>query len=233
MAHVVFPRENGYREERPGDRTRRSLEVGVGKSVSMEGKSVKRAGEHLGMSPARYRSGGEGMLIRFAVARTDLGWVLVAGTGRGLCAIDLGDSRKALVDALKARFDKAEHREGDPESVRWLRRVTESIASPRRGLDLPLDIRGTAFQRRVWQELRRIPAGGTASYGEVARRIGKPGSARAVARACASNPLALAVPCHRVVRSDGDPGGYRSGVERKRTLLEREAKEEGGQPDPM
>jgi AraC family transcriptional regulator, regulatory protein of adaptative response / methylated-DNA-[protein]-cysteine methyltransferase len=179
-------------------------------------------GDHLGMSPARYRSGGEGILIRYAVARTDLGWVLVAGTERGVCAIDLGDSREALIHAFKARFDRAEHREGDPESVRWLRRVTESIVSPRRGLDLPLDIRGTAFQRRVWQELRRIPAGKTASYGEVARRIGKPGSARAVARACASNPLALAVPCHRVVRSDGNPGGYRWGVERKRALLERE-----------
>ncbi len=168
------------------------------------------------------------MLIRFAVARTDLGWVLVAGTERGICAIDIGDSRVALVDALKARFDRAEHCEGDPEFVRWVCRVAESIVSPRRGLVLPLDIRGTAFQRRVWEELRRIPAGRTASYGEVARRIGKPGSARAVAQACASNSLALAVPCHRVVRSDGDPGGYRWGVERKRALLEREAKGEGG-----
>jgi len=160
--------------------------------------------------------------IRFAASRTDLGWVLVAGTGRGLRAILLGDSREGLVDALKARFGKGAHFEEDPESVRWVRRVTEWIASPRRGLDLPLEILGTAFQRRVWGELRRIPAGGTASYGEVARRIGKPGAARAVGRACASNPLALAVPCHRVVRSDGDPGGYRWGVERKCALLERE-----------
>jgi AraC family transcriptional regulator, regulatory protein of adaptative response / methylated-DNA-[protein]-cysteine methyltransferase len=186
------------------------------------------AGGHLGMSPARYRSGGEGIPIRFAVARTDLGWVLVAGTEWGICAIDLGDSREALVVAFKARFVQAELCEGDPQFVRWLRRVTESIASPRRGLVLPLDIRGTAFQRRVWEELCRIPAGRMASYGEVARRIGKPGSARAVARACASNPLALAVPCHRVVRSDGDPGGYRWGVERKRALLKREAKGKGG-----
>jgi len=169
------------------------------------------------------RSCDEGIPIRFATARTGFGWVLVAGTERGICAISLGDSRAVLVDALKARFDKTEHRQGDPDLVRWVYRVTESIVSPRRGLDLPLDIRGTAFQRRVWQELRRIPAGSTASYGEVARRIGKPGSARAVARACASNPLVLAVPCHRVVRSDGDPGGYRCGVERKRALLEREA----------
>ena len=178
-------------------------------SVSIKRKSVKRAG-------------GEGERIRFAVGRTDLGWVLVAGTKRGLRAIVLGDSREALIDTFKDRFGTGEHREGDPESLRWLRRVAEWIASPRRDLDLPLDIRGTAFQRRVWRELRRIPAGRTASYGEVARRIGKPGSARAVARACASNPLALAVPCHRVIRSDGGSGGYRGGVARKRALLERE-----------
>ena len=189
----------------------------------MEEKSVKTAGERLGGSPAKHRSGREVEPIRFAVARADLGWVLVAGTGRGLCAIGLGDSREGLIDALAARFGRGEYFEGDPESIRWLRRVTASIVSPRRVLDLPLDIRGTAFQRRVWQELRRIPVGRTASYGEVARRIGKPGSARAVARACASNPLALAVPCHRVVRSDGDPGGYRGGIERKIALLEREA----------
>jgi AraC family transcriptional regulator of adaptative response/methylated-DNA-[protein]-cysteine methyltransferase len=188
----------------------------------MEGKSVKRPGERRGTSRATLRSGGEGAAIRFAVGRTDLGWVLVAGAGRGLQAILLGDSREALIDLLKNRFGKGEHREGDPEAVRWLRRVTEWIVSPRRDLDLPLDIRGTDFQRRVWRELRRIPVGTTASYGEVARRIGKPGSARAVGRACASNPLVLAVPCHRVVRGDGDLGGFGCGVERKRALLERE-----------
>jgi AraC family transcriptional regulator of adaptative response/methylated-DNA-[protein]-cysteine methyltransferase len=209
---------------RPGVTVTRALyDAGFGSGSRL----YAQAGEHLGMSPARYRSGGEGVPIRFAVARTDLGWVLVAGTGLGICAIDLGDSREALIDAFKGRFDKAEHCEGDREFVRWLSRVTESIVSPRRGLDLPLDIRGTAFQRRVWQELRRIPAGRTVSYGEVARRIGKPGSARAVGRACASNPFAVAVPCHRVVRCDGDPGGYRWGVERKRALLERETKRGG------
>ncbi|MGB5197433.1 MAG: methylated-DNA--[protein]-cysteine S-methyltransferase [Candidatus Deferrimicrobium sp.] len=185
---------------------------------------MKRAGEHRGKSSATRRSGEEREPIRFAVARTDLGWVLVAGTTRGLRAIDLGDSRRALIDALQSRFGRGEYSEGDPESVRWLRRVTESIVSPRRGLDLPLDIRGTAFQQKVWKELRRIPAGSTASYGEVARRIGNPRAARAVARACATNPLPLAVPCHRVVRGDGDPGGYRGGIERKLALLEREAR---------
>ncbi|MFZ2223958.1 MAG: methylated-DNA--[protein]-cysteine S-methyltransferase [Candidatus Deferrimicrobium sp.] len=198
--------------------------MAVGKSVSMEEKGVKRAGEHRGKSSATRRSGEEREPIRFAVARTDLGWVLVAGTTRGLRAIDLGDSRRALIDALQSRFGRGEYSEGDPESVRWLRRVTESIVSPRRGLDLPLDIRGTAFQQKVWKELRRIPAGSTASYGEVARRIGNPRAARAVARACATNPLPLAVPCHRVVRGDGDPGGYRGGIERKLALLEREAR---------
>jgi len=196
----------------------------------MEEKYMKRAGEHRGISPGKHRSRGEVEPIRFAVARTDLGWVLVAGTVRGLCVIDIGDSRRALIDALKARFGRGEYFEGDPESVRWLRRVTESIVSPRRDLDLPLDIHGTSFQRRVWQELRRIPAGATASYGEVARRIGKPGSARAVARACATNSLPLAVPCHRVVRSDGELGGYRGGVERKRALLEREARSSSASP---
>lgn len=190
----------------------------------MKERIVRKAVERLGGFPATHHPGREVEPIRFAVARADLGWVLVAGTGRGLCAISLGDSREGLIDALKARFGRGEYFEGDPGSARWLRRVTASIESPRRGLDLPLDIRGTAFQRRVWRELRRIPVGGTASYGEVARRIGKPGSARAVAQACASNPLAFAVPCHRVVRSDGELGGYRGGIERKRALLEREAR---------
>ena len=195
----------------------------MGSGRHVKDKSMERAGEGGGLpSPKRRTAGVEGP-IRFAVGRTDLGWVLVAGTGRGLCAIHLGDSREALIDALKARFAREEHREGGAESVRWLRGITESIVSPRRGLSLPLDIRGTAFQRRVWRELRRIPVGRTASYGEIARRIGMPGAARAVARACASNPLALAVPCHRVVRSNGDLGGYAGGVERKRALLQREA----------
>jgi len=190
----------------------------------MKGNIARKPGERPVVSSGKDWSGEEGGTIRFAVARTDLGWVLVAGTVRGLCAIDIGESRRALIDALKARFGRGEYSEGDLDSVRWIRRVTESIVSPRRGLDLPLDLRGTAFQRRVWQELRRIPPGATASYGEVARRIGKPRSARAVARACATNPLPLAVPCHRVVRSDGKLGGYRGGVERKRALLEREAR---------
>lgn len=195
----------------------------MGKERLVKEKGVAGAGEGRRVSTGTDRSGGGGEPIRFAVGRTGIGWVLVAGTARGLSVVHFGDSRRELVDAMRARVGSGEYSEGDPESIRWLRRVAASIASPRRGLDIPLDIRGTAFQRKVWRELCRIPAGGTASYGEVARRIGKPGSARAVAQACAANPLAVAVPCHRVVRSDGGLGGYRGGVERKRALLEREA----------
>ncbi len=161
--------------------------------------------------------------IRFAAARTDLGWVLVAATERGICAIDLGDSREALIGNLRTRFKGSKLQDGDPEFIRWVDQVAGLIESPRSGLVLPLDIRGTVFQRRVWRELRAIPPGKTASYSEIARRIGTPRAARAVARACASNSLAVAIPCHRVVRKDGGPGGYRWGIGRKRALLEREA----------
>jgi AraC family transcriptional regulator of adaptative response/methylated-DNA-[protein]-cysteine methyltransferase len=222
MARPVPVEENGLLKKRR-DLIRRFLEAGMGKERIVKEKGVKSVGEHSGMSTADHRHGSERKRIRFAAARTDLGWILVAGTARGLSVIHFGDSRRELIDGMKARVGSGEYSEGDPETVRWLRRVEASIASPRRTLDIPLDIRGTSFQRRVWRELRRIPVGGTASYGEVARRIGKPGSARAVAQACAANPLAVAVPCHRVVRSDGGLGGYRGGVERKRALLEREA----------
>ncbi len=223
MARTAFQEENVYLEEIAGHRTRRSMEAEMVKERPMKGKRMKGAGESRIARPPKDRPGMEDGPIRFAAARTDLGWVLVAGTERGLRVIRLGDSRRAVVDSFKARFAGSGHREGDPDSARWLRGVTEAIASPRRGLSLPLDIRGTEFQRKVWRELQRIPVGATASYGEIARRIGMPGAARAVARACASNPLPLAVPCHRVVRSDGELGGYGGGVERKRALLEREA----------
>jgi AraC family transcriptional regulator of adaptative response/methylated-DNA-[protein]-cysteine methyltransferase len=174
------------------------------------------------MTPSRYKAGGEGVPIRYGLARTSLGWLLAAATDRGICAIALGDSRKALVERLQAEFPRAELGKGDREFAGWLARVAALVESPALPVDLPLDIRGTAFQRKVWEALRAIPAGKSASYAEVARRIGRPGAARAVARACASNPLAVAVPCHRVVRKDGEPGGYRWGVERKLALLQRE-----------
>ena len=179
--------------------------------------------EILGMSPASFRRGGPGETIRFAVGECSLGAILVAATAQGVCAILLGDDPDALVHDLEDRFPNAGIVGADPEFEALVARIVGFVEAPALGIDLPLDIRGTAFQHRVWRALRDIPAGATATYREVAERIGSPGAMRAVARACASNPLAVAVPCHRVVRNDGTLAGYRWGVERKRSLLEREA----------
>lgn len=177
----------------------------------------------LGMRPAAYRDGGVGARIRFAVGETSLGPLLVAATDKGLCAIDFGDDAGALVRDLEDRFPKAELIGADAGFEALVAAVCARVETPRApGADLPLDIRGTAFQQRVWAELRKIPAGTTASYAEVARAIGAPGATRAVARACGANTLAVAIPCHRVVRSDGAISGYRWGVDRKRALLDRE-----------
>ena len=161
--------------------------------------------------------------IRFAVGRCALGGLLVARSDRGLCAILLGDDRDALIADLRRRFPDAENGQQDPAAADTLARVATFVENPGAELGLPLDLRGTDFMQEVWQALRGIPTGSTLSYGEVARRIGAPASARAVARACAANMLAVAVPCHRVVRADGNLSGYRWGVERKRALLAREA----------
>ena len=180
--------------------------------------------EPAGKIPSRHGAGAASVPIRYGLAKTSLGWLLAAATDRGICRIALGDSPGPLIRHLGERFPRAALREGDREFAGWVARVAAFVEAPRGGLDLPLDIRGTAFQRRVWNALRAIPPGKTASYGEVARRIGRPAAARAVAQACASNDLAVAIPCHRVVRGDGTLGGYRGGVDRKRALLEREAK---------
>lgn len=182
----------------------------------------------LGMQPSTYRSGGRGLRIRFTVAQCYLGWVLIAATGEGVCAIDLGDDPKSLEQALRARFSGAEFVDQDPALMTWVAQVLAFLESPSERLDLPLDIEGTAFQQRVWQALQEIPPGATASYDDIAARIGSPKAARAVAQACASNRIAVAIPCHRVVRSDGSLGGYRWGKERKRKLLEREAGAQSG-----
>jgi len=176
----------------------------------------------LGMLPSAYAAGGPGEAIRYAMTRTSLGWMLVAATAIGVCAIAFADERAALADELRGRFPHASIAEGDAAFRDWVGDVAARLDADPRGLDLPLDIRGTAFQRRVWQALRDIPAGETRAYGEVARGIGQPQAARAVASACARNPVAVATPCHRVVRADGALGGYRWGVERKRRLLDRE-----------
>jgi len=177
----------------------------------------------LGMTPRDYRAGGSNTQIRFAVGDCSLGAILVAASPRGVCAILLGDDPDQLARDLQDRFPRAELLGGEPGFERWVAQVVGFVEAPKVGLDLPLDVRGTAFQQRVWQALREIPAGTTVSYTQLAERIGAPRAARAVAGACAANPLAVAIPCHRVVRRDGALSGYRWGVERKRALLEREA----------
>jgi len=175
------------------------------------------------MTPADYRDGGANIRIRFAVGECSLGSILVASSAHGVCAILLGDDPETLVRDLQDRFPESDLIGGDSEFEQLVAKVAGFVEAPAIGLDLPLDIRGTAFQQRVWQALQDIPPGETASYSEVARRIGKPEAVRAVAQACAANNLAVAIPCHRVVRSDGGLSGYRWGIERKRLLLERES----------
>ncbi|KGJ06251.1 6-O-methylguanine DNA methyltransferase [Paracoccus halophilus] len=177
----------------------------------------------LGMTPSAYRQGGKDADIRFALGQCSLGAILVAESARGICAIALGDDPEELLRDLQDRFPRANLIGADAAFEERVARVVGFVEAPRIGLDLPLDIRGTAFQQRVWQALRQIPAGQTASYTEIARRIGAPKSVRAVAQACASNRLAVAIPCHRVLRNDGALSGYRWGVERKRALLDKEA----------
>ncbi|HEX9138384.1 MAG TPA: bifunctional DNA-binding transcriptional regulator/O6-methylguanine-DNA methyltransferase Ada [Steroidobacteraceae bacterium] len=177
----------------------------------------------LGMRPSDYRAGGRDAKIHFAIGQCSLGAILVAKTAKGICAILLGDDADSLVRELQDRFAQAKLIGGDAEFEQWVAKVVGLVEQPAVGLDLPLDVRGTAFQMRVWQALVQIPSGTTATYTEIARRIGAPKSARAVAQACAANPLAVAIPCHRVVRNDGALSGYRWGVARKRTLLDREA----------
>jgi AraC family transcriptional regulator, regulatory protein of adaptative response / methylated-DNA-[protein]-cysteine methyltransferase len=177
----------------------------------------------LGMKPTNYRKGGAGMTIRFAVGECSLGAILVASSDLGICAISLGDDAEKLINDLQDRFPCADMVGGDSQFEGLVARVVGFIEAPALGLDLPLDIRGTAFQQRVWQALREIPAGKTLSYTEIARLIGDPKAVRAVAGACAANTLAVAIPCHRVVKNDGALSGYRWGVDRKRSLLAKEA----------
>ena len=182
----------------------------------------EKATESLGMKPTEYQNGAAGLSIHFAIVQSYLGWVLVATTNTGICRIDLDDSREVLKKRLESTFANASFLEDDADIGDIVAQTIAFLEVPATGLDLPLDIQGTAFQHRVWSALQRIPFGQTASYGEIARQIGDPKAARAVAGACASNPVAVAIPCHRVVKSDGGLGGYRWGIERKRALLERE-----------
>jgi len=183
----------------------------------------EKSNQVLGMTPSNYRAGGSNTEIHFALGECSLGSILVASSDCGVCAITLGDDPELLIRDLQDRFPKANLIGGDGAFEQLVARVVGFIEAPAIGLDLPLDVRGTAFQQRVWQALREIPAGSTASYTDIANRIGSPKAVRAVAQACAANPMAVAIPCHRVVRNDGALSGYRWGVERKRALLEREA----------
>lgn len=188
------------------------------------GRFYEKSVEMLGMTPTDYRAGGANAAIRFAVGECSLGSILVAKSEKGVCAILIGDDPEALIRDLQDRFPRARLIGGDAAFEKLVARVVGFVEAPGIGLDLPLDVRGTAFQQRVWAALREIPAGSTVTYADIARAIGSPKAVRAVAQACASNSIAVAIPCHRVVRSDGALSGYRWGIERKRALIAREAK---------
>ena len=232
--HRIFKAETGLtpRAYAAAHRSARMREVLPKRSTVTEaiyeagfnsnGRFYANSSEMLGMKPRNYRSGGAGMTIRFAVGECSLGSILVAASDRGVCAIMMGDDPDLLTKDLQNRFPKANLIGGDRDFEATVAKVVGFVEAPKIGLNLPLDVRGTAFQQRVWQALREIPAGSTASYSEIAKRIGLPRAVRAVAQACASNAIAVAIPCHRVLRTDRNLSGYRWGVERKRALLKRE-----------
>ncbi|TRX75382.1 bifunctional DNA-binding transcriptional regulator/O6-methylguanine-DNA methyltransferase Ada [Pseudomonas mangiferae] len=219
----------GYAEARRARAVREGLEEGAtvtdalyAAGFASSGRFYEASDGMLGMTPSAYRAGGRDAVIHFALGECALGAILVARSERGVCAILLGDDPEALLRELQDSFPRADLRGGEADFERLVAQVVGFVEAPALGLALPLDIRGTAFQQRVWQALREIPAGRTLSYAEVAACIGSPRAVRAVAQACGANRLAVAIPCHRVVRSDGGLSGYRWGVERKRLLLERE-----------
>jgi AraC family transcriptional regulator of adaptative response/methylated-DNA-[protein]-cysteine methyltransferase len=182
----------------------------------------ERAAGQLGMTPGTYRQGGKHTTIRYTLAGCPLGRLLLAGTDRGVCAVYLGDADTVLESELKREFPAATLARDDETLSGWSGRIREHLQGGLPHLDLPLDVQATAFQWRVWQQLRSIPRGQTRTYRQIAEALGQPTAARAVARACASNPVSLVIPCHRVVRGDGGLGGYRWGIERKQSLLEKE-----------
>lgn len=235
--HRLFKRVTGvtpkqYAVACRDNRVRRQLhgrgnvtEVIFNSGYNANSRFYEKSNAVLGMTPTNYRRGGDNIEIRFAVGECSLGSILVAQSDKGVCAILLGDEPDVLTRDLQDRFPRADLIGGDRKFEKLVAKVVGFVEAPHVGLDLPLDMRGTAFQQRVWQALRKIPIGTTASYTDVAKRIGSPKSVRAVAQACAANSLAVAIPCHRVVRSDGNLSGYRWGVQRKRALLEKESKQ--------
>ena len=220
-AYAAAHRANRMRTEldRSGTVTAAIFDAGY----NSNGRFYEKSDEVLGMTPSNYRAGGANTTIHFAIGECSLGSILVAASQRGVCAVLLGDDPDALARDLQDKFPRAHLIGGDKAFEQIVAKVVGFVETPGVGLDLPLDVRGTAFQQRVWQALRRIPVGTTASYTDIAKQIGSPTAVRAVAQACAANMLAVAIPCHRVVRNDGAISGYRWGVERKRALLDREA----------
>jgi AraC family transcriptional regulator of adaptative response/methylated-DNA-[protein]-cysteine methyltransferase len=220
-AYGAAHRAKHVREELEGSRSVTEAIYDAGYNSS--GRFYEDSSKVLGMTPTKFRAGGTGTEIRFAVGECSLGTILVAASDRGVCAISLGNDPGALVRELQDRFSNAHLIGADAAYDAMIAKVVGYVDNPALGIDLPLDIRGTAFQRRVWQALQDIPVGSTVTYKEIAKGIGAPKSVRAVARACATNILAIAIPCHRVVRTDGSLSGYRWGVERKRELLKKES----------
>ncbi len=235
--HRVFKDVTGltpkaYATAHRGKRVRQELERSntvteaiYGAGYNAQSRFYEKSDQLLGMTPATYRAGGANTEIRFAVGESSLGSILVAQSDRGVCAILMGDDPDQLARDLQDQFPHARLIGGDAGFEQLVAQVVGFVEAPGLGLRLPLDVRGTAFQQRVWRALQEVPAGETVSYTELAKRIGSPKSGRAVAQACGANSLAVAIPCHRVVRNDGALSGYRWGVQRKRALLEREAKE--------
>jgi AraC family transcriptional regulator of adaptative response/methylated-DNA-[protein]-cysteine methyltransferase len=222
-AYAAAARARRVRAELSGAAGGSVTDAIYGAGFNSNSRFYESADALLGMRPSDYRAGGANASIRFAVGQCTLGAILVARSERGICAIALGDDPDALVRDLQDQFPRARLVGGDVGFERLVAQVVGFVEAPALGLGLPLDVRGTAFQERVWQALREIPPGATVSYAQVAARIGAPKAVRAVAQACGANRLAVAIPCHRVVRRDGDLSGYRWGVERKRRLLAREA----------
>lgn len=190
-------------------------ETGYGSSSRV----YERSNAQLGMTPATYQKGGKGMKLEYTIAKSPVGKVLVAATERGVSAVYLGDAQTKLVEELRQEYPQAEISEASGNTQRWVREIVQRIEGRPAQEELPLDLQATAFQRRVWQELQKIPRGATRTYSQVARALGNPKAVRAVARACATNPVSVVVPCHRVVRGDGKLAGYRWGLERKKQLL--------------
>jgi AraC family transcriptional regulator, regulatory protein of adaptative response / methylated-DNA-[protein]-cysteine methyltransferase len=183
----------------------------------------ERSNAQLGMTPATYRKGGQNMKIGYSIAKSSLGNLLVAATDRGVSAVYLGDRDAKLVDELRSEYPRAEISPAPHTFDRWVQEIVQRVEGNPPRLELPLDLQATAFQRRVWKELQRIPRGSTRTYSQIARAVGNPKAVRAVARACATNPVSIVVPCHRVIRGDGNLAGYRWGLSRKHQLLAREA----------